>query len=294
MKQSTYRYYFRLSHTRGEGDGAVHFEKIPIAPEDQEKTTFTYPYGTFAYRRMLRCVNGEEIIQILKHCHEGPVGGHQAANHTARKVMDAGFYWPTIFQDARAYVQYIMLAIEYFSKWPEAQALPTNDARVVVRFLKRLFFRFGTPRALISNRGTHFCNSQLEKVLKRYGVSQRFSIPYHPQTSGQVEVTNRGLKRILEKTVGASRKDWTIKLDNALWAFRTAYRTSTGFTPFRLVYGKGCHLPVELEHKALWPLKSCNFDLDTAGRQRQWQINELEEWRQQAYENSTIYKAKTK
>ncbi|XP_048231237.1 uncharacterized protein LOC125370277 [Ricinus communis] len=191
------------------------------------------------------------------------------ANHTARKVLDAGFYWPTIFRDARAFVQvcdacqrssnistrdempqisiqvvetfdvwgidfmgpfpssfdnkYILVAIEYFSKWPEAQAFPTDDARVVTKFLKRLFATFGTPRALISYRGTHFC-----------------------------------------------------------------------FTLYRLVYGKPCHLPVKLKHRALWALRTCNFDVDFTSKQRLWQLNELDEWHQQAYGNSFIYKEWTK
>ncbi|XP_048231220.1 uncharacterized protein LOC125370264 [Ricinus communis] len=159
--------------------------------------------------------------------------------------------------------QYILVVVEYFSKWPEVQAFPTNDAKVVARFLKKLFARFGTPKALINDKGTHFCNTQLGKVLKCYGVTHWFSTPYHPQISGQVKVTNRDLKRILERTVGTSRKDWAAKLDDALWAFRTAYRTSISFTPYRPVYGKTCHLPVELEHRALWALKSCNFSVDS-------------------------------
>ncbi|KAI3773935.1 hypothetical protein L1987_48474 [Smallanthus sonchifolius] len=158
--------------------------------------------------------------------------------------------------------RYILVDVDYVSKWAEAQALPTNDARVVVQFLKKLFSRFGAPKALISDRGTHFCNAQLEKALSRYGVNHRFSTAYHPQTSGQVEVTNRGLKQILEKTVGQNRKDWSDRLDDALWAFRTAYKTPIGTTPFRLIYGKACHLPVELEHKAYWALKAVSLDLD--------------------------------
>jgi len=88
--------------------------------------------------------------------------------------------------------KYILVAIDYVSKWVEAQALPTNDARVVIKFLKKLFTRFGTPRALISDRGTHFCNTLMEKVLARYGVTHRLSTAYHPQISGQVENANRG------------------------------------------------------------------------------------------------------
>ncbi|GJS82296.1 reverse transcriptase domain-containing protein [Tanacetum coccineum] len=117
---------------------------------------------------------------------------------------------------------------------------------------------------------------------------------YHPQTSGQIEVTNHGLKRILERTVGENRASWSDKLDDALWAFRTAYKTPIGCTPYKLVYGKSCHLPVELEHKAYWALKHANFDLKTAGDYRKLQLNELHELRDQAYENSLIYKEKTK
>ncbi|GJY62513.1 reverse transcriptase domain-containing protein [Tanacetum coccineum] len=190
--------------------------------------------------------------------------------------------------------KYILVAVDYLSKWVEAKALPTNDARVVCKFLKSLFARFGTPRAIISDRGTHFCNDQFSKVMLKYGVTHRLATAYHPQTSGQVEVSNRGLKRILERTVGENRASWSDKLDDALWAFRTAYKTPIGCTPYKLVYGKACHLPIELEHKAYWALKHANFDLSTAGDHRKVQLNELNELRDQAYENSLIYKEKTK
>ncbi|GJU13336.1 reverse transcriptase domain-containing protein [Tanacetum coccineum] len=145
--------------------------------------------------------------------------------------------------------KYILVAVDYLSKWVEAKALPTNDARVVCKFLKTLFSRFGAPRAIISDRGTHFCNDQFTKVMLKYGVTHRLSTAYHPQTSGQVEVSNRGLKRILERTVGENRASWSDKLDDALWAFRTAYKTPIGCTPYKLVYGKLVILPIELEHK---------------------------------------------
>ena len=112
--------------------------------------------------------------------------------------------------------KYILVVVDYISKWVEAQALPTNDARVVVRFFKKLFSRFETPRAIINDRGTLFCNTQFEKTLKKYGVHHRTATPYHPQTNGQVEVANRELKRILEKTVESNRKDWATKVDDAL------------------------------------------------------------------------------
>ncbi|GKE37873.1 reverse transcriptase domain-containing protein [Tanacetum coccineum] len=112
--------------------------------------------------------------------------------------------------------KYILVAIDYLSKWVEAKALPTNDSRVVVKFLKSLFAQFRTPRAIISDRGTHFCNDQFAKVMLKYGVTRRLSTTYHPQTSGQVEVSNHGLKRILERTVGENCVSWSDKLDDAL------------------------------------------------------------------------------
>ncbi|GKA71090.1 reverse transcriptase domain-containing protein, partial [Tanacetum coccineum] len=236
-----------------------------------------YLFRTCADQIIRRCVFGQEALEILKACHEGPTGGHHSANITAQKVFDAGFFWPTIYKDAYELIKscdacqrqgkisqrdempqnaiqvceiFDVVAVDYLSKWVEAKALPTNDARVVVKFLKSLFSRFGAPRAIISDRGTHFCNDKFARVMSKYGVTHRLSTPYHPQTSGQVEVTNRGLKRILERTVRENRASWSDKLDDALWAFRTAYKTPIGCTPYKLVYGKACHLPVELEHKA--------------------------------------------
>ncbi|GKD58250.1 reverse transcriptase domain-containing protein, partial [Tanacetum coccineum] len=255
-----------------------------------------------------RCVSGPETRTILDQCHHGPIGGHYGPNTTAKKVLDSGFYRPTIIKEAHTQVRlckacqktgniskrdeiplnniqvceifdirgidfmgpflksykfdYILVAVDYVSKWAEAQALPTNDARVVVTFLKRIFCHFGMPKALISDRGTHFCN--------------------------------KALKRILEKTVKDNPAIWSRKLDDALWAFRTAYKTPTGTTPYKLVYGKNCHLPFEIEHRAYWALKNCNPDLIAAGEKRMFQLHELDEFRHQAYENSRLYKARTK
>nr|GFA57983.1 reverse transcriptase domain-containing protein [Tanacetum cinerariifolium] len=274
-----------------------------------------YLFRTCADQIIRRCVARKEAIDILNACHSGPTRGHYRANYTTKKVFDSGFYWPTIYKDAFELVKrydscqrqgknsqkdempqnfiqiceifdvwgidfmepfssskgnkYILVAVDYLSKWVEAKALPTNDARVVVKILKSLFSRFGRPKAIISDRGTHFCNDQFSRVMAKYGVTHRLSTTYHPQTSGHVKVTNRGLKRILERTVGENRASWSDKLEDALWAFRTTFKTSVGCTPYRLVYGKACHLPLELEYKAYWALKH-------------------------AYENSLIYKERTK
>nr|GEZ39246.1 reverse transcriptase domain-containing protein [Tanacetum cinerariifolium] len=234
-----------------------------------------YLFRTCPNQIIRRCVAGKEAIDILNACHSGPTGGHYGANYTAKKVFDS-------------------IAVDYLSKWVEAKALPTNDARVVVKFLKSLFSRFGTPKAIISDRGTHFCNDQFARIMSKYEVTHRLSTAYHPQTSGLVEVTNRGLKQIIERTVGENHALWSDKLEDALWAFRTAFKTSVGCTPYRVVYGKACHLPLELEHKALWALKQANFDLKTAGDHRKLQLNDLSEVRDQAYENSLIYKERAK
>ncbi|GJW06473.1 reverse transcriptase domain-containing protein [Tanacetum coccineum] len=221
-----------------------------------------YLFKICADQVIRQCVFGQEAHDILMACHNGPTGGHHGANYTAKKVFDAGFYWPTIYRDTHDLVtrcdacqrqgkilqhdempqnaiqvckifdmwginfmgpfpssrgnKYIHVVVDYLSKWVEAKALPTNDAQVVCKFLKSLFARFGTPRAIISDRGTYFCNDQFSKVMLKYGVTHRLSTAYHPQTSGQVEVSNRGLKRILERTVGENRASWSDKLDDAL------------------------------------------------------------------------------
>nr|GEV32443.1 reverse transcriptase domain-containing protein [Tanacetum cinerariifolium] len=127
--------------------------------------------------------------------------------------------------------------------------------------------------------------------MSKYGVTHHLATSYYPQTSGQVEVSNQGLKRILERTIGENHASYSEKLEDALWAFRSAYKTPIGYTPYKLVYVKSCHLPIELEHKAYWALKHVNFDLKTAGDHQKLQLNEL---CNQAYENSLIYKEKTK
>ncbi|CAA7040853.1 unnamed protein product [Microthlaspi erraticum] len=213
-----------------------------------------------------RCIPEEEVEGILFACHSSSYAGHFATYKTVSKVLQAGFWWPTMFKDAHAFIsrcdacqrmgniskrnempqnfilevevfdvwgidfmgpfptsfgdQYILVAVDYVSKWVEAIASPTNDAQVVIKMFKSIIFpRFGVPRIVISDGGSHFINRIFANLLKKHGVTHKVASPYHPQTSGQVEISNRELKSILQKTTGKTRKDWSAKLDDALWAY---------------------------------------------------------------------------
>nr|GEU94822.1 reverse transcriptase domain-containing protein [Tanacetum cinerariifolium] len=362
-------------------DGFSGYFQIPIHPKDQEKTTFTCPYGTFAYRRihfglcnapgtfqMCMMAIFHDMIQktmevfiddfsvfgnsfetclsrlekMLKRCEdtnlclnwekshikvkEGIVLGYKIFKNEikvdkAKVDVISKLPYPTTVKGAENLAadhlsrlenphQSVLDKKEINKAFPLEKLnmhdeMPQNFIQVceifdvwgidfMGSFPSSRGNRFGNPRVIISYRGTHFCNDQFAKVMRKYGVTHCLATAYHPQTSGQVKVSNCGLKRTLEKTLGENRVSWSDKLDDALWAFRTAFKTSIGCTPYKLVYEKACHLPIELEHKAYWALKHANFDLQTASDHCKVQLNELNEPRDQTYENSLIYKEKTK
>jgi transposase InsO family protein len=174
--------------------------------------------------------------------------------------------------------EHILVMVDYVSKWVEAMPCRKASTEESIAMIKSMIFpHFGTPRILISDGGTHFTRKNFKKCFSKLGIEHRVSTTYHPQTNEQAETSNRQLESILNKTIENGGKDWSKKLYRALWAYRTVFKTPIVMTPYQFVYGKACHLLVELEHKAYWAIKEMTLNLDVAVVKRKIQISELEE-----------------
>ncbi|XP_016755093.1 uncharacterized protein [Gossypium hirsutum] len=146
----------------------------------------------------------------------------------------------------------------------------------------------------MSDEGSHFDYKLVANALNIYGFKHKIAMTYHPRTNGQAEVFNREIKKILEKVVNPTHKDWSSRLDEVLWAYRIAFKTPLEMSPFNFVYGKPSHLLVELEHKTYWEIKKLNMDWGAIGTNHLLELNDMEEFRAQAYKNAKLYKEKTK
>ena len=172
-------------------------------------------------------------------------------NNLHIKLFDVwGIDYMGLFLKSKNY-EYILVVVDYVSKWVEAMPCRTTNAKNSKKMFEEIIFpRFGVPRMVISDGDTHFTDKNFHNYLSRHGIHHNIATPYHHQTSGQPETSNKQIKKFLQKMVSEMGTAWKDRLPNALWAYRTAYKTPFGMSPYQLVYGKTYNLPVELEFKA--------------------------------------------
>ncbi|CAJ2665934.1 unnamed protein product [Trifolium pratense] len=251
------------------------------------------------YRRgfsipLLKCVDEDTADYILRDVHEGINAQHLGGRSLARKSLRAGYYWPTMQQDAKDHVKkcdkcqrhgdmhlappqelkslsspwpfawwgmdllgpftkglyqnrYLIVAVDYFTKWVEAEPLSDITSLRILRFFKRnVLARFGIPQVVVTDNGTQFTDKDFQAFLVALGTKQHFTSVEHPQTNGQAEAANRVILRGLRRRLDQNKKKWVEELDNVLWAYRTTPHSTTGETPFRMVYGTEAVIPVEI------------------------------------------------
>ena len=160
---------------------------------------------------------------------------------------------------------YIFVCIDYLTKWVEVKAMKHSHDEKVVEFLyEEIFTHYGVPKELVIDQGAQFTSNLILALMKQYNIRHRKSNPYHPQANGQAEVTNCELENILTKIVHLHHRDQTNRLQDAVWAYRKTWKTTTRFTPFELLYGKLAMLPIEFEHKTLRTMLTLDIELPMA------------------------------
>eukprot|EP00253_Pinus_taeda_P016153 PITA_16153 len=242
-------------------------------------------FHTGADMQIRRCIREDEILDILKACHNGPCGGHFADRRTTHKVLQAGYYWPTIFKDVKKFVQ-ACDSCQRAGKLAETLARATEDS--VIQFLFHLFVRYGLPREIITDGRPQFVGNKLAATLNNYHIQHKITTPYHPQANGQVEKSNKIIESILTKTIASHRRDWAARLPEALWAYRTTWRSTTDYSPYQLVFGKQPIFPIEFEIQTLRTAQEVVLDLNEAQINRLRQINELDEIRLSSLQNTAL------
>eukprot|EP00253_Pinus_taeda_P032007 PITA_32007 len=191
-----------------------------------------------------RCVREDEMPDILKAYHDEPCGRHFDDKRTTYKILSLGYYWPSIFRDAKEYV------------------IRCDNCQ------RDIFTRFGVPREIVTDQGIQFTSKIMERLMEEYKIKHRKSTPYHPQANSQVEPTNKVIEGILTKTMHLHRRDWAKRLLEALWAYSTTWRNTTGHTPYELVYGKQVLFPIDFQLKTFKMVVQLGMDLSEAQKHR--------------------------
>nr|CAE01641.2 OSJNBb0021I10.3 [Oryza sativa Japonica Group]CAE03198.2 OSJNBb0060M15.10 [Oryza sativa Japonica Group] len=286
-----------------------------------------YLYRVCSDGLLRRCVPTNKGLRIIERCLASPYGSHYGAFRTQAKIWQSGFFWPTMYEDSTEFVRRCTscqrqggitardampltynLQGEIFDVWGIDFMGPFPKSRNCEYILVAVDY---VSKMVISDGGSHFIDKTFRDLLREMRAKHNVATPYHPQTSGQAETSNKQIKNILQNMVNKMGTGWKDRLSDALWAYRTAYKTPIGMSPYQIVYetayktpigmspyqivyGKSCRLPVELEHRAYWAIRNWNMDFEGAGEWRKMQIAELEEWREKAYHNAKIYKERTK
>nr|XP_027086462.1 uncharacterized protein LOC113708191 [Coffea arabica] len=235
-------------------------------PEDPKKRVdirrraprFIYYKGTL-YRRsfdgvFLRCLGEDEAMQAMEEAHSGICGAHQSGPKLHFRIKRMGYYWPTMLDHFQSLLadMFLFWRDDYFSKWAEAIPLREVKKENVVDFIRlHIIYRYGVPRYIITDNGKPFCNVAMNKLCEKFHFKQYNSSMYYAAANGLAEAFNKTLCNLLKKVVNKSRRDWHLRIGEALWAYRTTFRTPTQATPYALVYGVEAVLPLECQIPSL-------------------------------------------